>query len=987
MKTTLMPRLHATPWRRVALLLATAAATWLSACGGGGPADPAAPTAVERVVHHWRIAEHRADRSTVDLVPLSTSVDEPVDASRDLGEFILRPNHEDPHAVPEAHATALGDVYWVAAQAPVGDLQTPSSAIGSTAYLDQVQTYRKTTDTGSLDLVISQATLEAIDSNPRFGNELECPEINAGRSFYTQAEWEAFWNDLNCEINAKLSYQVSAWKDVPITDASGKVTGYGMVELASGATVAHLFGMINYWHHAVGPSGDSNLHYKSGPDFVYDPNVDATPDQQHAILMLNQPAVVSIPLDAVAKDETFKVMVVVSVDVNNRRQLESFVGARFRDPQHLNGVSFNAQGVELVPIPPGSSTVPPPPAAQPAPACNGPVDPAAGTLQFESAKVYAPEGSGLGELLVWVTRSGGSAGEVSAMFSIQDGSAHAGVDYKAVTSLVRFDDGEQGKRFVAIPIINNQAVDGVRTATLSLTDLRGCAALGTPSQAVLSIIDDDLPPPPSTFTLGGTVNGLTGSGLTLRTTSNDQVQPAANGAFNFPTALADGQSYGVSVVAQPTNPIQICTITNGSGTITGANVSNVLVDCATPAPNGSLDTTFGSGGKVATGVAFAPAVTGAPIAMALQADGRVLLLGGLKLLRYNADGTPDASFGTAGLVTVPFTGSVFDTAQGVAVQADGKIVVVGFTRVNNQDDFALARFNADGTLDTTFGSAGKVSTDFYGNSDQARRVRLQPDGKIIVAGLATTGSGATADTDFAVVRYNLDGSLDTTFGSGGKVSTTIAGKFDSAQGMALQGDGKIVLAGRVGVDGGSDPDFGVARYGANGSLDASFGTGGIVRIDFGLGNWEEATDVAVQGDGRILVTGRVRIGAAFNLALARFNGDGTADAGFGAAGLATTAVTSQSDVAKALVIQADGKVVVVGQSANLSANPDMAIARYQANGSLDTAFGAAGKLSVDFFGAIDGAEAVAVQPDGKIIVGGFARNAGTTSFALIRLVP
>jgi uncharacterized delta-60 repeat protein len=307
--------------------------------------------------------------------------------------------------------------------------------------------------------------------------------------------------------------------------------------------------------------------------------------------------------------------------------------------------------------------------------------------------------------------------------------------------------------------------------------------------------------------------------------------------------------------------------------------------------------------------------------------------------------------------------------------------------VNNQDDFALARFNADGTLDPSFGSAGQLSTDFFGNTDQARLVRIQPDGKIVVAGLANTGTLVTADADFAVARYNADGSLDTAFGSGGKANTNIAGKYDAAQGLALQGDGKIVLVGRVAVNGGSDPDFGIVRYNANGNLDAGFGLGGIVRTDFGLGNWEEATDVTVQGDGRILVTGRVRVAGAFNLALARFNADGTPDPAFGTAGLATTAVSTQADVAKALAIQSDGKIIVVGQAANLSANPDMVIARYLTDGSLDAAFGAAGKLSVDFFGAIDGAEAVVVQADGKIIVGGFARNAGTTGFALIRLLP
>lgn len=133
---------------------------------GGGSSEPPPVSSVERVVHHWRIAEHRADQSTVDLVPLTTSVDEPVYAFRDLGELIIRPHGYDPHAIPESFAKAEGDVYWVAAQAPVGDLTKASSPIGSIAYLDQIQTYRKTTDTGSLDLVISQATLEAIDSNP-----------------------------------------------------------------------------------------------------------------------------------------------------------------------------------------------------------------------------------------------------------------------------------------------------------------------------------------------------------------------------------------------------------------------------------------------------------------------------------------------------------------------------------------------------------------------------------------------------------------------------------------------------------------------------------------------------------------------------------------------------------------------------------------------------------------------------------------------------
>lgn len=270
----------------------------------------------------------------------------------------------------------------------------------------------------------------------------------------------------------------------------------------------------------------------------------------------------------------------------------------------------------------------------------------------------------------------------------------------------------------------------------------------------------------------------------------------------------------------------------------------------------------------------------------------------------------------------------------------------------------------------------------------ASLIQSQGDGKIVVAGYATTGTGAAADADFAVARYNSNGTLDTSFGSGGKARTNIAGKFDSAQGLVLQSDGKVVLAGRVGVDGGSDPDFGVVRYNTDGALDKGFGAGGIVRTDFGLGNWEEANDVAVQPDGRLVVAGSVRVGTAFNFGLARFNVDGTPDTVFGTGGLVTTAFSTQGDSSRALALQADGKIVVVGQDASLGTNPDMAIARYLAtDGSLDAAFGSAGKVTVDFFGAIDGAEGVAIQADGKIVVGGFARNAGTTGFALARMAP
>ena len=187
--------------------------------------------------------------------------------------------------------------------------------------------------------------------------------------------------------------------------------------------------------------------------------------------------------------------------------------------------------------------------------------------------------------------------------------------------------------------------------------------------------------------------------------------------------------------------------------------------------------------------------------MAIQSDGRILLVGGTTLVRFNSDGSLDSSFGTGGQVHVPFDNGVYDGAMDVAVQSTGKIVVVGVTDPNNaigKDDFALARFNSNGTLDTTFGTGGKTVTDIAGSTDQARRVLLQPDDKILVTGYATiVASPTVAVREFALARYTVDGVLDSTFAfnGSGKVHDSAGKSFSEAHGVAIQSDGKIVLAG------------------------------------------------------------------------------------------------------------------------------------------------------------------------------------------------
>src|SRR5256886_8686107 len=223
-----------------------------------------------------------------------------------------------------------------------------------------------------------------------------------------------------------------------------------------------------------------------------------------------------------------------------------------------------------------------------------------------------------------------------------------------------------------------------------------------------------------------------------------------------------------------------------------------------------------------------------------------------------ADGDLDPTFGTDGKVLTDFDHST-DIANAVAVQTDGKLVVIGTTYINNDfsdEDFAVARYNPDGTLDETFGVGGKVQTDFPDLAAVASSVVIQPDGKIVVAGGAFplfTFAG-----DFKVVRYNPNGSLDRSFGSGGIVTTIFPGDGSFAFAVALQADGKIIAAGTDFVDFNpgdmSDTDFALARYNADGSLDPTFGNGGTVTTDF-FGTEDDALSVLIQPDGKIVAVG------------------------------------------------------------------------------------------------------------------------------------
>ncbi len=298
------------------------------------------------------------------------------------------------------------------------------------------------------------------------------------------------------------------------------------------------------------------------------------------------------------------------------------------------------------------------------------------------------------------------------------------------------------------------------------------------------------------------------------------------------------------------------------------------------------------------------------------------------LFQYDSDGSLDTSFDVDGRVFTDMGKN--ESAQSVAIQKDGKIVVAGYSTINNSVDFALVRYESNGSLDSEFGTDGKVFTDMdAGAKDKAYGVAIDSDGKIVVAGYIERTNG---DTDFAMVRYNSNGTLDHSFGENntGKVITKIQDNgtdwYDYAYSVAIQSDNKIVIAGQSGY--GPVDNFALLRYNKNGTLDTSFGANhnGIVIVSAG-GYGDTARSVTIQSDGKIIAGGESYDGQSFDFALVRLNADGTLDTSFGRNGKVTTGIMN-GDAAQCIAIQRDGKVVALGYTDN-GFNKDFALVRYR----------------------------------------------------------
>ncbi len=407
--------------------------------------------------------------------------------------------------------------------------------------------------------------------------------------------------------------------------------------------------------------------------------------------------------------------------------------------------------------------------------------------------------------------------------------------------------------------------------------------------------------------------------------------------------------------------------------------------------NGGLDPTFGTNGMTLVDSTF----TG--VSISVQQNGKIVVAGNTvsylagastsAIIRLLSDGSLDNTFDFNGVNVFTAGGSGYISSM--AIHSDGKIVVVGeYSSDNTEQLFFAARFIGEappvvsfGNIDVTFGNDGKRWDDIGGNLNSAvNSIALQPDGKILTAGSCFDGTVYLP----TIVRYNADGTLDNSFGTSGIALTGTPARF--AKSIMIQSDGKIVVTAK-----GDPMNFYVLRYNSNGSLDNTFGTGGIVSTDF-YSDMDEPNSVVIQSDGKIVVVGEVQPPmpvsfVARQFGVARYTTNGTLDNTFGTGGKVITSFGTgdgMTETAYSVVIQSDGKIIVAGEGYN--STEGLGLVRYAVDGSLDASFGTGGKL---FDGNIQasttngsiGDRSLVLQSDGKIIVIGMSTSTGSITLA------
>lgn len=406
-------------------------------------------------------------------------------------------------------------------------------------------------------------------------------------------------------------------------------------------------------------------------------------------------------------------------------------------------------------------------------------------------------------------------------------------------------------------------------------------------------------------------------------------------------------------------------------------VASFILVQNTSSASAFFDPTFGTNGKTITTFGHDAAVN----ALAQQPGGKALLAGSASngtnadwaIVRYDTDGIIDPTFGINGIVKREFGNN--DGATSIAVQEDEKILIGGYSGPGFT--WVLARYNMNGDPDIGFGFGGINSLPLQGIINS---LIILPDDKILAIGYFV---GISGHDDVALVRYNSDGTLDLSFGSGGKVVTSIGSGNDRGKAAVLQPDGKIVVFGDFAASGGDDVFL--VRFNSDGTLDNTFGTSGKVTENFEF--LDGANGVVLQPDGKILITGGTFNGSSSNTFVARYNSDGTLDATFGSSGgKILTSFSSSNDSSNSIALRADGKIILGGyESASAPSERDFALRRFNSDGTLDTTFGTNGSIVDPIGSGNDEIQDILLQ-DNKIIATGNTHNGFYNDWAIARFV-
>lgn len=404
-----------------------------------------------------------------------------------------------------------------------------------------------------------------------------------------------------------------------------------------------------------------------------------------------------------------------------------------------------------------------------------------------------------------------------------------------------------------------------------------------------------------------------------------------------------------------------------------------LTTTAAAAP-GDLDSGFATGGKY-TSAAYGLSMFGPSVA--IRPAGGIVAVGkhftGLDddfaVLRLNASG------GLESVATAAFASNKDEDAKSVVVLPDGRFLVGGEGNAGGYAQHGVIRFLADGTIDDTFGSDGRVAIDF-GRLSHIHAMALQPDGKLVVVGESYGGANSAR---LAMARLNTDGSLDTRFGTAGLVQATY-GDTSNSHAIVIAPDGAITIGGYI-VNNESSPASAcfVARFSSSGVADSSFGNNGVTLAALGSGHSNYCHSMVLQPDGKVVLAGSMVRNRVGDFVMLRMTTSGALDSTFDNDGVVGTSFPGRapaSSEANAVLLQPDGKIVLGGYT-----DGKFALARYTSSGALDPSFGTSGLMSFAFGSGVDDQiKSLALQSDGKIVAAGFSRNGSHFELAVVRVL-